>query len=76
MHHSQSKFPRPSQQNTSPSPCTDSLAMSSSNTAIPPIIPAYSDSSSQDADLLHRKVVICLDGTGDEFDADNTNVVK
>lgn len=44
--------------------------------SIPPVIPALRDAGKQHVSRTHRTVVICLDGTGDEFDADNSNVVK
>ncbi|UZJ55759.1 hypothetical protein CBS101457_005079 [Exobasidium rhododendri] len=52
------------------------MTMVSSNERIPSIIPAVRDSGKEHAERTYRKVVICLDGTGDEFDADNSNVVK
>ncbi|PWN31420.1 uncharacterized protein FA14DRAFT_186407 [Meira miltonrushii] len=45
-----------------------------SQACFPPILAALQDSTTQ----AHRarNVIVCLDGTGDQFDNDNSNVVK
>lgn len=47
---------------------------SPSQTCFPPILAALQDS--RDQTKRERNIVVCLDGTGDQFDNDNSNVVK
>lgn len=42
--------------------------------SIPPILAAVQDSADQNE--RKRNIIVCLDGTGDQFDNDNSNVVK
>lgn len=45
-----------------------------SQTSLPPVLAALQDSTTQNKRA--RNIIVCLDGTGDQFDNDNSNVVK
>lgn len=60
--------------------CTETASLNGSATEekmppqLPPMIRAVQDSHTEHAG--GRTLVICLDGTGDKFDNDNSNVVN
>ncbi|KAK4896661.1 hypothetical protein LTR27_005581 [Elasticomyces elasticus] len=68
-------FPGISQGNGSLSPTSETSVASSTSKVprLPRNIRAFQDG--KNAEVLGRTIVICLDGTGDKFDSDNSNIV-
>lgn len=68
--------PRPSFLCVEIIPVTSKATMDTFHLAIPSVISALTDANMYQGKRSQRTVVICLDGTGDTFDADNSNIVK
>lgn len=52
---------------TSPNPPHPIREETLDSRSLPPVIPPKHD---------HRTLILCFDGTGDQFDADNSNIVQ